>query len=114
MKLLRTRNSRLLRLLHDLHYILVLKNVVLADLLWLVLARCTPNPRAAIAQCQSAPHTTTGTDTVSDVLLEVVNECLVDAIAKVLDSRLHGMQDNRSAVVRDLALGLGVAAKQRQ
>jgi hypothetical protein len=46
-----------------------------------------------------------------DVLLEVPEESLVDAVAEVRDGGVRGVQDYRGGVVRDLATGLRVAAR---
>ena len=49
----------------------------------------------------------------SNVLLELLLEALVDAVAKVLDRVLAALQDDRCLIVRQLAARLGVTVFRR-
>jgi hypothetical protein len=79
-------SSGSLHFFHDLHYVFVLQEMVLAHSLRPVLARGTPHQR----------------------MLEVFHDGLVDTVAKVLNSALVPLQHNRVIKVRKLPLGFGV------
>ena len=68
--------------LDDLHYILVIEDMILADSLWLMFDGCSPDQG----------------------VLQVLDDGSVDLVAEVLHGAVVGLQHNRGLVVGKLAL----------
>ena len=68
--------------LDDLHYILVIENMILAHSLWLMFDGCSPDQG----------------------VLQVLDDGSVDLVAEVLHGAVVGLQHHRGLVVGKLAL----------
>jgi hypothetical protein len=78
--------------------------MLLADLLRVMLHRGAPHQRTARRKISPLPI---------KILFELPDDALVDPIAKILNGVELGRQHNGLVVVRDLTLGLRVAAQSR-
>ena len=86
------QESFMLDLLDNLHNVLVVEDVVLADLLRLVLDRGPPHQG----------------------VLELLEDGLVNLVAKVLQGAVGGLQHDGGRIVGQLTFGLGVNSDQSQ